>query len=108
MKPFYFHFSGMYKKKDTGKCEFCPPKTYSNGTLTECLPCANDLSLLPGLYYKHWNDLPIYLNRSYMSFHDSKTCMSNDFLSFVFNKYFFYLFKRTNLVQVIAGLVLVY
>ncbi|CAF1026899.1 unnamed protein product [Adineta ricciae] len=61
---------GMFKNISSGKCEFCPPKTYSNGTLSACLPCANDLSLVPGLYYKIWNDLPDYLNRSYLSFDD--------------------------------------
>jgi hypothetical protein len=65
----------MYKKKDSNKCEFCPSKTYANGTLNECLPCANKLSLLPGLYYKIWNELPKYLNRSYMSFDNPEACM---------------------------------
>lgn len=65
----------MYKDKDTNRCRFCPPNTYSNGTLNECLPCGNELSLLPGLYYKIWNDLPPYLNRSYMSFDETKNCM---------------------------------
>jgi hypothetical protein len=60
----------MYKNNVTDKCEFCPAKTYSNGTLTVCRSCENELSLLPGLYYRNWNELPIYLNRSYMSFDD--------------------------------------
>ncbi|CAF3168185.1 unnamed protein product [Rotaria sp. Silwood2] len=63
---------GMYKNKDTGRCEFCPEETYSNGTLNECLQCKSKLSVVPGLYYKNWNELPIYLNRSYMSFDETK------------------------------------
>ncbi|CAM4924705.1 unnamed protein product [Rotaria socialis] len=63
---------GMYKKTDGDHCDFCPLQTYSNGTLNACLPCENKLSLLPGLYYKIWNELPPYLNRSYMSFDETK------------------------------------
>ncbi len=63
----------MYKNNVTDKCEFCPAKTYSNGTLTVCRSCENELSLLPGLYYRNWNELPIYLNRSYMSFDDPES-----------------------------------
>ena len=66
----------MYKNKGTNQCEFCPAKTYSNGTLSECLPCENDLSRLTGLYYQNWNELPMYLNRSYMAFDDPDNCMS--------------------------------
>jgi hypothetical protein len=77
----------MYKNKASGKCEFCPAKTYSNGTLTECKPCANELSLLTGLYYQNWNELPIYLNRSYLSFVDPEGGMKiNYFLSPILNQ----------------------
>ena len=75
----FFITSGMYKNNN--KCEFCPAKTYSNGTSSECLPCVNELSLLPGLYYHNWNELPKYLNRSYMSFDDPEICMSFVFSS---------------------------
>jgi hypothetical protein len=77
-----FYFSGMFKKQGGDKCEFCPANTYSDGTLTECLKCNNDLSVLPGLYYKNWNELPIYLNRSYLSFDDTKNRMFIIFYSF--------------------------
>ncbi|CAF4899694.1 unnamed protein product [Rotaria sp. Silwood1] len=63
---------GMFKNKDTGRCEFCPQGTYSNGISNECLLCKNELSVLPGLYYKNWNELPIYLNRSYISLDETK------------------------------------
>ena len=63
----------MYKEKNT--CQFCPEQTFSNGTLPACLPCEKDRSLLSGLYYKNWNELPIYLNRSYMSFDNPEYCM---------------------------------
>ncbi|CAF3907804.1 unnamed protein product [Adineta steineri] len=59
---------GMYKNKNANTCEFCPSKTYSNGTVAECVKCTNDLSLVPGLYYKIWNELPMFLKRSYISF----------------------------------------
>lgn len=65
----------MYKSKDNGNCQFCPNKTYSNGTSKECLPCQSELSLLPGLYYKNWNELPAYLTRTYLSFDDTRKCM---------------------------------
>jgi hypothetical protein len=99
----------MYKTKDSNKCEFCPPKTYSNGTLNECLSCVNELSLLPGLYYKNWNELPQYLNRSYMSFDNPEVCMYIIYLLFIFNnKYFsFYLFKQIDWFKVTVGLVFV-
>jgi hypothetical protein len=101
---FDFYFSGMYKNKSTNKCEFCPANTYSNGTLNECLACKNDLSLLPGLYYQNWNELPIYLNTSYLSFDDSDNCMSI-FYFFLVN--FFYLFKQLHLLMNKVGLVLI-
>lgn len=59
---------GMYKKSAKDRCEFCPAKSYSNGMLSSCLPCASDLSLVPGLYCKVWNEMPDSLTRSYMSF----------------------------------------
>ncbi|CAF1026586.1 unnamed protein product [Rotaria sordida] len=63
---------GMYKNTDSGLCEFCPQGTYSDGTLSECRKCKSELSVLPGLYYKNWNELPMFFNRSYMSFYESK------------------------------------
>jgi len=108
LSSFYFYSSGMYKKQGLSKCEFCPPNTYSNGTSSECLSCKNELSLLPGLYYQNWNELPKYFNRSYMSFDDPENCMYRIFFSLIFNKYIFHLFKRIDLLRVIVGLVLVY
>lgn len=61
----------MYKDSATDKCIFCPKSTYSNGTLPTCLSCSNDLSLITGLYYKIWNELPTYLTRNYISFEET-------------------------------------
>lgn len=85
-----FVFRGMYKSN--GRCIFCPSGTYSNGTSAECLPCASKLSLVPGLYYKNWNELPMYLNRSYMAFDDVETSMffnvhPHDSVDFAFSDY---------------------
>jgi hypothetical protein len=96
----------MYKSKDTGKCEFCPSSTYSDGTLIECLKCDGDLSVLPGLYYKNWNELPTYLKRSYISFDDTKDCMYKFFL-FIYLINFFSLFKLKELFIVKVGFVFV-
>ena len=63
--------SGTFKNKATGKCEFCPARTYSDGTSESCSPCSSDLSLVPGLYFKNWNGLPTYLNGTYISFDKS-------------------------------------
>jgi len=76
-------FSGMYKDNESGTCKFCPPKTYSNGTSDKCHPCSNDLSLLPGLYYKIWNELPTDFERLYMSFEEGSSGMYINFLSFI-------------------------
>lgn len=74
----------MYKKGDTGKCTFCSPQTYSNGTFGTCEKCTNELSLLPGLYYKNWRELPPYLTRSYMSFNNPEYGKYSTFLLYYF------------------------
>ena len=65
----------MYKDSATDKCTFCSKNTYSNGTLPTCLSCSNDLSLITGIYYKIWNELPTYLTRNYISFEETSLRM---------------------------------
>ena len=64
------------------KCEFCPAKTYSDGTKKTCETCSSELSLVVGLYYKNWDELPIYFNRTYFMFEESES-RSSIFFVFV-------------------------
>jgi len=66
---------GMFKNDLKNKCEFCPAKTYSDGTKKTCETCSSELSLVVGLYYKNWDELPIYFNRTYFMFEESESLL---------------------------------